>query len=105
TVVDHNIAYSNRTRGFTSNSGDNVKFTHNTSWNNGLYAFVLDSHTIAINNIGVGTIYKSSTATNIIEENNSWQHAGCVAFISTDSDSVDFLKPVSGGSFEDVGAI
>ena len=105
TVVDHNIAHSNRARGFASNSGDNVKFIHNTSWNNGLYAFVLDSHTKAIDNIGVGTIYKSSAATNIIEENNSWQRSGNVAFISIDSNSVDFLKPVSDGGFEDIGAI
>ncbi|HRB29770.1 MAG TPA: hypothetical protein PK517_06355, partial [Nitrosomonas sp.] len=105
TVVDHNIAYSNRARGFASNSGDNVKFIHNTSWNNGLYAFVLDSHTKAINNIGVGTIYKSSIATNIIEENNSWQRSGSVAFISTNSNSVDFLRPTINGGFEEIGAM
>ena len=102
TIVDHNIAYSNRARGFASNSGDNVKFIHNTSWNNKMAAFAFDSDTVASKNIGVANVMKLGAG---IEQDNSWQRAGSIAFVSTDSNSVDFLKPVSDGGFEDIGAL
>ncbi|GKS70044.1 hypothetical protein W03_20480 [Nitrosomonas sp. PY1] len=102
TVVDHNIAYSNRARGFTNNAGVNVRFTHNTSWNNKMAAFAFDPHTIVDKNIAVANVIKWGTG---IEQDNSWQRAGNVVFVSTDSGSADFLKPAINGEFEDIGAL
>lgn len=65
-------------------------------------AFAFDSDTVASKNIGVANVMKLGAG---IEQDNSWQRAGSIAFVSTDSNSVDFLKPVSDGGFEDIGAL
>lgn len=65
-------------------------------------AFAFDSDTIASKNTGVASVTKLGTG---IEQDNSWQRAGSVAFISTDSNSVDFLRPTINGGFEEIGAL
>lgn len=103
TYVEHNVAFSNKTRGFTSNYGVNVRFLYNTSWNNAMAAYAFDADTIATKNIGVSNVIKLTSSNQ--EQDNSWQRSGTVSFISTDFNSINFLKPTINGGFTDIGAL
>ena len=100
-MVEYNISFKNKRRGFNFNSGKEVTFQYNTSWKNGTYGYTSEDDTIVKNNI--------ASENNPIElkanhTGNSWQRQGSAAFISTDPNSPDFLKPTAGGGFEDIGA-
>lgn len=103
TIVEHNLSYKNMSGGFDTNSGMNVTFRKNTSWSNVSYGFYTYASTLAENNIsfndGDGFLGGSGIA-----RNNSWQRSGSVMFINTDPASMDFLKPLIGGGFDDIGA-
>ena len=100
TFVEHCLSYSNRAAGFDQNSGLEVVFSYNTSWNNerGYWsgADTVLEHDIAAeaNAVGGGGI----------STDNSWDRTGSVAFVSVDPASPDFLVPSPGGGFEDLGA-
>lgn len=100
--VERNLSYSNKTRGFTYNGGRNVQFINNTSWNNGSTGYEFRSDSVATDNISLNKTIKSGSG---IENDNSWQRSGSVAFISTDSRSKDFLRPKLYSGFEDIGAL
>ena len=103
TLVEHCIAYGNLSNGIDYNSGESVTFLFNTTFQNSGYGFVLGSDTSAEYNIasadGGGDVTSGG-----IQEENSWQREGTVEFVSEDPASPDFLKPTSGGGFEDIGA-
>ena len=101
-IVRHNISYDNLRRGIDYNAGKDDQFWFNTAYNNGTVGFNSDDSTIVEYNIaannGTATIVYAGHA------HNSWQEAGAVSFISTDPNSADFLKPVEGTVFENMGA-
>ncbi|USN87528.1 MAG: right-handed parallel beta-helix repeat-containing protein [Candidatus Nomurabacteria bacterium] len=99
--IDHNISYSNRSRGLDTNQGKNVTFINNTTWNNAARGTFAGDTTMK-NNISTDTKIWSVDAG--IQVNNSWQRTGTVEFISTNPSSSSFLKPTAGGGFEDIGA-
>ena len=101
TILEHNLSYSNKTRGITSNGGVNLTIRNNTTWNNQMAGYSLDSDAIVSDNISKDTIIKWGKG---IESDNSWQRAGTVSFISTDSTSTNFLAPKVDGGFDDIGA-
>jgi parallel beta-helix repeat protein len=101
-LVEYNISFKNKRRGFDFNSGKKVTFQYNTSWKNGMHGFTSENGTIVKNNIA----YENGELIELKAKHigNSWQKEGAVAFISTDQNSPDFLKPTAGGGFEDIGA-
>lgn len=103
TVVEHCIAYGNHANGIDYNSGEDVQFRFNTTFQNDGRGYVLGDTTTAERNIasgdGNGDVNTAGTQTD-----NSWQRTGTVQFISEDPSSPDFLRPVPGGGFEDIGA-
>lgn len=102
TIVERSIAYNNRSLGFDTNSGLNVTFNYVTSWNNdslGFYTYATTKVSNSISYQDSGFMGGNGTATN-----NSWQRSGTPAFISTDPTSPNFLKPIAGGGFENIGA-
>ncbi|MFK7992429.1 MAG: right-handed parallel beta-helix repeat-containing protein [Sandaracinaceae bacterium] len=101
TTVEHCIAHDNLAAGFDQNSGLMVRFERNTAWRNsrGYYS---GADTLVANCIsaedetafgGAGT-----------ETDNSWQRSGELTFVSTEPDSVDFLRPTADSGFADLGA-
>ena len=100
TVVEYNLSYSNKAVGITHNTGVNLTFSNNTTWNNKA-SYTIGSDTVATNNIGT----EASKFGSGIEIDNSWQRSGSVAFVSTDSRSANFLVPENDGGFEDIGAL
>ena len=105
TLVEHVISYGNRATGFTYNSGKNVTFMYDTSFNNGGSAFEWGSDTTVEHNIesSNGNNNNNGYFAGIVSD-NSWQRSGSVSFISLDPASSDFLMPKVGGGFEDIGA-
>ncbi|AWV90187.1 hypothetical protein DN745_12925 [Bradymonas sediminis] len=99
TTVEHCLSYNNKATGFDHNSGVDVQFNHNTSWNNRRGYWAAD-HTSLRNNIA----YEMDRPANDsgIQSNNSWQRSGTPTPLSTDPNSPDFLVPAAG--FEDIGA-
>lgn len=98
--VEFNLVYSNKGRGLDYNGGQHVTFQNNTTWNN-RSSRTFGADTVAKDNICSETVAWGAPG---IETNNSWQRGGSVAFKSTDSNSIDFLMPMAGGGFEDIGA-
>jgi len=108
-TVIHNLAYSNRARGFDYNSGKNVLFAYNTAYQNGTYGFLggddeqenIPDETRMVRNIA---LENGIDADGGIWEENSWQMEGTPNFISLDPASLDFLRPTPGDPFENLGA-
>ncbi len=101
-LVRHNLSYDNRRRGIDYNAGKDVQFWFNTSYHNAAVGFssaddTLVEYNIAANN-GAETVVMAGHA------HNSWQETETVNFISTDPNSDDFLKPIPGSVFENMGA-
>jgi hypothetical protein len=94
TMVRNSIAFNNRGNGFDENSGLDVHFYNNTSFNNGKYAFTGGSTTVLRNNIayrGAEGLWGSDTA------NNSWDLGiSDPHFNSTDPSKASFLSLQSG---------
>ncbi len=101
-IVRHNLVYNNLQRGIDYNAGKQDQFWFNTSYHNGTVGFSSADDTQVEYNIAS----ENGTATSVYAGHfhNSWQEAGTVSFISTDPNSADFLKPVPGSVFENMGA-
>ncbi len=102
--VEHNISYNNRNRGLNSNSGLDAVFRYNTAYDNGSVGFKTTDDTIVEYNIASSQNGESQTIIRAGHAFNSWQEAEELIFISTDPDSVDFLRPEPGSVFENMGA-
>ncbi len=106
-IIEHNISYKNKSHGVDISERDNIDciWRYNTAWSNGGKGFYdlagigNDVHANIAHDNGAGP---SNASTD--EVNNSWQRSGAVEFISTDPVDPDFLRPVSGGGMEDIGA-
>ena len=111
-IVEYNLAFNNRASGIDVNQGRNVTFRYNTSYNNGRYGFltIKDTkiqHNISSNNkqgaasryLGEGKYINDVTA------GNSWRLGAKISFINTNNiHSSNFLRPVVGSVFENMGA-
>ncbi len=102
TVVEHNLAWDNRARGFDYNAGRNVLFRYNTAFRNAAAGFTGDGDTRLLRNIA----YQSGPPLRGRgqQRENSWQLEGAPRFLSLDPGSPDFLKPVPGSAFAALGA-
>jgi hypothetical protein len=94
-VIRHSIAFDNRSDGFDANSGQNIRFDHNTSYRNGRYGFVAAS-SVARNNLAVdnGDGPHPQAYPAALEVRNSWnlpRPTGDQVFASLDPNSRDFL--------------
>lgn len=103
TTVEHCLAYGNHANGIDYNSGEDVIFRFNTSFQNDGRGYVLGATTTAEQNIASGDA-NGDVNSEGTQTDNSWQRSGTVEFISEDPASPDFLRPTAGGGFEDVGA-
>lgn len=99
TLVEHCVSYSNVATGIDFNSGAEVRFVKNTSWDNQI-EFVVGPDTVVTQNL---TLRKSVSGTGI-QSDNSWQRPGTAVFLSTDVASPQFLVPLENGGFDDIGA-
>lgn len=99
-VVKHNIVYANRAKGLDYNSGKNVIFQYNTSYNNQTDGVTGADDTTVEYNIGSNNGRQDSDLGN----NNSWNTQENITFLSTDPNSNNFLKPEVGSDFESMGA-
>lgn len=100
-VVVHNLAWENRARGFDYNAGKDVTFACNTAYRNASYGFLGGDDTRVLRNIAIGN---NPDASGGLQKENSWQREGTPRFVSLDPDSPDFLRPVPGEPFENLGA-
>lgn len=91
TIVRYSIAFGNLANGFDNNTGYNVRFDHNTAFNNRRTGFV-GSHGTVRNNlsIGNGTAWAGNESS---QTTNSWNLgiAGSV-FANTSMTHPDFLR-------------
>ena len=106
----HNISHNNKDDGFDQNAGKDVRLENNTAWKNGGVGFnILPQNAvhpvnivkdnIALDNIG-GNDISQNDSTRI---NNSWNIGGVVEFINTNPNDTDFLKPIEGTIYENIG--
>lgn len=100
-VIEHNIAYENKSKGFDYNKGINVTFRYNTSFKNRV-GFTGSESTLFEFNIA----YKNGVDFYGIGEqrSNSWQVDTDAKLMSFNPDSKDFLRPVNGSVFEHMGS-
>jgi len=89
-VVEYNIAYNNKRRGFSNNAGKKVTFRYNTAYRNGTFGFTSSDDTLMHHNIALDNGAKVSIKKG--HHTNSWQGTQKVSFISTSPLSCDFLK-------------
>ena len=103
-VVRFNVAYLNRARGFTTNSGANTRIYNNTAWRNGGVAFQSYAQVNTLqNNIAVPADVDLSGP--VISRNNSWDlHVADPGFSSVDPQSRNFLRLAIGSPAIDRGA-
>lgn len=95
-----NSGAGNKSAGFDFNSGENVTFRHNTSWDNGR-GFQLGEDTLSEKNLAFDNTPFGGAGT---QTDNSWQLPGKPVPLSTNPDDPNFLKPAEGSGFEDLGA-
>ncbi len=106
-VVEHNISFANKRRGFDFNSGINVVFRYNTSYKNKLTGFKGASDTRVEYNVSyqdnIAYIsYGGAPGTGV--KHNSWQGNLEPVFISLDPGSKDFLRLSSDSPLKQMGA-
>ncbi|WP_339923419.1 right-handed parallel beta-helix repeat-containing protein [uncultured Cyclobacterium sp.] len=93
TYVHHNISFNNRATGIDFNSGIDVLFYNNVSYNNHM-GYTLGKTTTTVNNIEFGNMAPSYRSGN--HHHNSWNLSDYTVsetdFISLDPNSVGFLK-------------
>ncbi len=99
-VVYNNITFNNKRRGIDYNSGKYDVFKYNTSYNNHSVGVHASSNTVVEFNIASNNGSQNSS----LGTNNSWNIQRNIPFKSTDPNSSDFLKPLSGSRFENMGA-
>jgi len=102
TFVEHCIAYANLANGIDYNSGAEVTFSFNTTFQNNR-GFWLGDDTVAEYNIASGDVSGDVNSAGT-QTDNSWQRDGTVEFVSEDPSSPDFLRPTPNGGFADIGA-
>lgn len=98
TVIRYSISFGNKVEGFNYNSGSNVTLEHNTSYDNGMYGYIVANGRLR-NNLGFGDakrVWEDDGGNQ--QQTNSW-NVGVTdpSFISTDPNSPDFLA-LSGNS-------
>lgn len=100
-IIEYNIAYENKSRGFDYNNGINVTFRYNTSFKNHV-GFTGSDSTLFEFNIAYknGVDFYGSGE----QITNSWQVDDDARFISSNPNSKDFLRPLKGSAFEYMGA-
>ena len=106
-VSQFNIAYNNKSTGFTENSGKEVTMKNNISYNNGEYGFVsFDGGSSLINNISYNNTLAHLYSIQVPNSNNSWQIKEVVEsdFLSLNPTSENFLKPKESSAISDIGA-
>ena len=110
-IIEFNIAYNNKANGIDVNLGRNVTFRYNTSYNNVRYGFLTIADTKVMHNIASHNHRNNASryigGGNYVNEesvNNSWTIDNEIVYISTDTESVDFLKPLEGTVYENMGA-
>lgn len=91
-LIEHSIAYLNKTRDFTANGALNVIMRYLTAFGTDV-AFDTVSDTILESCISGS----AAVGTTGVQSNNSWQRSGTPAFITTNSAADGFLVP----DFED----
>lgn len=101
--VEHNVSYNNKSRGFNYNSGLGAIYRYNTAYDNGTVGFKTGDDTVVEYNISSSSNGDSQTETKAGHVMNSWQEDQQVFFMSTDQDSAEFLKPIGGSVFEEMG--
>jgi parallel beta-helix repeat protein len=96
-IARFNVAYLNRSRGFTTNTAANDLIHNNTAWRNGGVAFHADRHANTLqNNIAVPARVDLKGST--VSQDNSWDlDVADPAFRSVDPANPSFLR-LSGGS-------
>ncbi len=99
TTAEHNFVYNNQQRGLDYNSGHDVVFRYNTSWNNGTVGVQGTANTLIEYNIASNNGSQNSN----LGTDNSWNLQEYVTFISTNPASDDFLRPEAGSDFENMG--
>jgi len=100
-IVDHNLCYSNLSVGIDVNTGINVTFISNTTWDNAT-GYGLEADTINKRNVS-----KSDTAVKYgtgIATRNSWDISGTLTLESTTEGDSDFLEVVQDSKFNGIGA-
>ncbi len=100
-IVDHNLCYSNLSAGIDVNTGINVTFISNTTWNNAT-GYGLEADTINKRNVS-----KSDAAVKYgtgIATRNSWDISGTLTLLSTTEADSDFLEVTQDGTFNGIGA-
>jgi len=100
-IVDHNLVYSNLSVGIDVNTGINVTFISNTTWDNAT-GYGLEADTINKRNVS-----KSDTAVKYgtgIADGNSWDISGTLTLESTTEGDSDFLEVVQDSTFNGIGA-
>ncbi len=100
TTAEHNLVYDNQQRGLDYNSGHDVTFRYNTSWNNGTVGVNGTDNTLVQYNIASNNGSQNSN----LGTDNSWNLQEYVTFLSTNPDSNDFLRTEAGSVFENMGA-
>lgn len=99
-IVDHNLCYSNLSVGIDVNTGINVTFISNTTWDNAT-GYGLEADTINKRNVS-----KSDTAVKYgtgIATRNSWDISGTLTLESTTEGDSDFLEVVQDSKFNGIG--
>lgn len=116
TVVRNSIAFGNKMQGFNYNSGRNVTFENNTSFDNGYYGYIA-AYASLRNNLAYADARRAwqDDGSNS-QAGNSWNlNVGNPYFVSTDPRSPEFLTlstgsaavgaGVAGTTSRDLGAI
>ncbi len=105
TVIRYSIAYGNKSEGFNYNSGRNVTLDQNTSYNNGVYGYIVGSGRLR-NNLGYADnkrVWEDDGSNQ--QQTNSWNvGVGNPSFVSTDPNSANFLAPSSTSSVKARGS-
>ncbi len=118
TVIRYSISFGNVSEGFNYNSGRNVTLEQNTSYNNGIYGFIVANGRLR-NNLAYGDAKRPwEDDGGNQQQTNSWNVSiGNPSFLSTDPRSPNFLAPaptssvkgrgtdIGSGSRPDLGAI
>ncbi len=103
TLAEYNISYNNKRNGFDFNSGKDVVFRHNTSYENQGYGFTTGENSTIESNIAVNNLKENFRGK--IGSNNSWNIGDNIRFKNVEpQDSSDFLKPLKGSAYENIGA-
>jgi len=122
-VISYNLIWENYVNGIDISEKSNLgaKYIHNTTWHNGyngsnnIYhlgrGYTFNPDTELRNNISSDDAMHFWNNNGIFVDNswerndNSWEDIGTVPFINTtDPSSPDFLRPVPGSGYEDLGA-